>query len=1054
MAGAVDLKKIETRLFINGEFVESSNGKTFDLISPKTLEVVAKVHEASEQDADRAVAAAKAAQPAWAALSIEERSKPFKKLAALVREHNAELAELEALSMGVPVSTYFHAHAFASTFDYYSEAGYNNQGNSSLNTPGFVNLTFRQPFGVVAAIIPWNIPLLFFAAKCAPALITGNTVVLKSSEKAPLTSARVASFLNEAGFPPGVLNIITGFGNVSGSVLSHHMDVRALSFTGSTRTGRYIQEAAAKSNLKVVLLELGGKSPAIIFDDADLDKAAEATKHSVQNNSGQTCMANSRVYVQDTVADKFIELFKAKFASVSLGDPTASDTNHGPQADQVQHSNVLKYLEIIKKDGKVILGGQANEEKGYFINPTIVTGLPEDSQAMKEEIFGPVVNINVFKTEEEVLAKANNTEYGLYASVFTKNIDRAMRFAKGLEAGTVGVNCTSPLVAKDTPFGGYKGSGIGREGIFHSMDNFLETKSILRHFLPQDELNLETLRSIAKDLSTGNSPIQDAAKSISAKDSSEPADGSVSNESTSDTEEIGDLHHQLGCLMKDSLGEYRYLGAYSDIAFNAAVCSIAEAPSPEQEESKIILPPKDPYPPQKPSRVKLLREPVSPSNPYLPPRQYCDYYVSRYFEEVHCIYWLYPIEQFHARLDDTYMRGGGAATSSWLCSLYAIFALGAASGENSKSILYADFVSEEARMNPDLKTSDDYLALAKALIPAVHDEADIDSIRALAILSLALLTFRFRITSYLYMGTSMQIAFSLGLQHDQSPTTQSPMSRQQNRRIWWTLYILDQEIASRCGSPCVSDERSVRIQTPLPSEQVLNPGTNTPLGSLSVSTSLCRLKREIIQTIYPERSSDSRTISFQKVTNYVSSLQKWQASMPSHLKWGVPVAPTHRRSIGILHLNYWNAMMLLTQPFLLYSVIRGSSLNDIRKAWFDKLGEICVDAAKNAIIVLKSMENDRSLSSLMTFDCTCTLKVIMILSLALAKRESAELRAEYEFCIGLIDRMEQIGFCKSVNEELPSHLARLNVKKERRESDASMKVSPNAVSQMWSGFDP
>lgn len=176
--------------------------------------------------------------------------------------------------------------------------------------------------------------------------------------------------------------------------------------------------------------------------------------------------------------------------------------------------------------------------------------------------------------------------------------------------------------------------------------------------------------------------------------------------------------------------------------------------------------------------------------------------------------------------------------------------------------------------------------------------------------------------------------------------------------------------------------------------------------------------------------------------------------MPSHLKWGVPVAPTHRRSIGILHLNYWNAMMLLTQPFLLYSVIRGSSLNDIRKAWFDKLGEICVDAAKNAIIVLKSMENDRSLSSLMTFDCTCTLKVIMILSLALAKRESAELRAEYEFCIGLIDRMEQIGFCKSVNEELPSHLARLNVKKERRESDASMKVSPNAVSQMWSGFDP
>ena len=190
-------------------------------------------------------------------------------------------------------------------------------------------------------------------------------------------------------------------------------------------------------------------------------------------------MANSRVYVQDTVADKFIELFKSKLAAVSLGDPTVSGINHGPQADKVQHSTVLKYLEIAKKEGTVVLGGQANEEKGYFINPTIFTGLPEDSQAMREEIFGPVVNIDTFKTEEEVLAKANNTEYGLYVSVFTKNIDRAMKFAKGLEAGTVGVNCTSPLVLVDTPFGGYKGSGIGREGIFESMSNFLETKSVL-----------------------------------------------------------------------------------------------------------------------------------------------------------------------------------------------------------------------------------------------------------------------------------------------------------------------------------------------------------------------------------------------------------------------------------------------------------------------------------------------------------------------------------------------------------------------------------------------
>lgn len=259
------------------------------------------------------------------------------------------------------------------------------------------------------------------------------------------------------------------------------MDVRVLTFTGSTRTGRLIQQAAAKSNLKVVLLELGGKSPAIVFEDADLEAAAEATQESVKWNSGQVCMANSRIYVQDSVAEKFMGIFKERFGPVKMGDPTKVETNHGPQADKIQHENVLKYLEIGKRDGKMVMGGEANSDgKGYFVSPTIFTETPEDSQIMKEEIFGPVVNINIFSTEEEVLAKANDTEYGLYASVFTKNIDRAIRFAKGLEAGTIGVNCTSPTTAIDMPFGGYKGSGIGREGMpLCSMDNFLETKSVL-----------------------------------------------------------------------------------------------------------------------------------------------------------------------------------------------------------------------------------------------------------------------------------------------------------------------------------------------------------------------------------------------------------------------------------------------------------------------------------------------------------------------------------------------------------------------------------------------
>ena len=304
------------------------------------------------------------------------------------------------------------------------------------------------------------------------------------------------------------------------------------------------------------------------------------------------------------------------------------------------------------------------------------------------------------------------------------------------------------------------------------------------------------------------------------------------------------------------------------------------------------------------------------------------------------------------------------------------------------------------------------------------------------------------------MGTALQIAFSLGLQHDKSPTNQSPVTKQINRRIWWTLYIMDQEIASRCGSPCVSDERSLRIQTPLPSEQVLNPGTNTPLGCLAVSTSLNRLKREIIQTIYPERSSDSRTISFSKVTSYVSSLQQWQAEMPSHLKWGVPVAPTHRRSIGILHLNYWNAMMLVSQPFLLYLVIRGSTLNPPKRAWFEKIGEICLDAAKNALVVLKTMCTDRSISSLMTFDCVCTLKVIMILALGLAKSESQDIRQDLQSCVSILENMEQVGFCRSVVQELPTRLTQLGVKSESHEADGKLDLGQQAtVSNLWSDFD-
>lgn len=479
------VKSFENRLFINGKFVDSSDGGRFDLISPTTNEKFAEVAEATVEDANAAVAAAKAAFPAWSALSPSERGKYFKKLAALIMESHDELAEIEALSMGRPVSLYFESFMAADVLNHYAEAGWKNLGTSSLNTPGFVNMTLRQPFGVVGAIIPWNVPVLFLISKSAPALMAGNTVVVKSSEKAPLTSAKVATLVEKAGFPPGVFNIISGHGHISGNVLSHHMDVRVISFTGSGRTGRLIQQAAAKSNLKNVVLELGGKSPAIIFPDANLERAVQETKHSIQWNSGQVCMANSRIYVHESIAPQFIELFQKSFAGIKSGDPLLPDTNHGPQADEIQYKQIQAYIEEGKKAGKMIMGAEPSKhENGFFVQPTIFLETPEDSKVMKEEIFGPVVNINTFKDEDEVVAKANDTEYGLYAAVYTKDVNRALRMAKKLDSGSVGVNCTSPTGARDMPFGGYKASGIGREGYTVSMDNYLEVKSV---FIRVDE---------------------------------------------------------------------------------------------------------------------------------------------------------------------------------------------------------------------------------------------------------------------------------------------------------------------------------------------------------------------------------------------------------------------------------------------------------------------------------------------------------------------------------------------------------------------------------------
>ncbi|KAF1936775.1 aldehyde dehydrogenase-like protein [Clathrospora elynae] len=1078
-------EKIETRLFINGEFVESSHGKTLDIINPATLSLVAKVHEASEDDTNSAVAAAKAAFPAWSELAPDERGQYFKKLADLIRESNDELAALEAASMGRPIGDFFDAYLSAAKWDYYAEAGYSVQGTSSIQTPGYLNITLRQPYGVVAGIIPWNVPLLFLVSKLAPALIVGNTVVLKSSEKAPLTCAKIATLVQQAGFPPGVINIITGIGDVSGSILSHHMDIRALSFTGSGRTGRIIQAAAAKSNLKQVYLELGGKSPAVIFEDAELEKAVKETANSIQWNSGQVCMANSRIYVQDTIADKYIELFKQYFEQeVRMGDPLApirKGVNHGPQVDEVQQKIVLQYLESGKQSGGELLtgGGAPTDREGYYIQPTIFKNTPEDARIMREEIFGPVVNINVFKSEEEVLAKANNTEYGLYAAVYTKNIDRALRFAKGLEAGMVGINCTSPVAGADMPFGGYKSSGSGREGEpLYSLDNFLETKSfpgpcrycartgavctiatprrkrpyyhvteeeyqcsmrILEHFFPGHELNLQSLRTIAKAINEGSfnaEPVQHTEGLFTSNQASPEDRESVGD---GDEQDVSELHEPLGCMMKDSMGKFRYVGAHSEIPFNAAVVTLG---TKKKNPSIIPTPRVGAYPPTlpapSPSTDSGVEEPY-----YLPGRELCDIYISRFLEDVHCTYWLYPVESLLRRVDDTYSETSPALSSSWICSLYIMFAIGAANymGTNGNSPP-SDWA---AALDP--KTSEDYITLAKQLIPTVYDEADIDSIRAMAIMSIAMENLCSRVSAYLYMGASVQMAFSLGLHRDELANSANTMEREQNRRIWWTLFTLDQEISSRGGSPTVIDERFTKI---------LYPGLHTPLSWISTSVSLCRLKREIIQAVYTERSANS--ISFSTVSNSLLLLQKWYRQMPAHLKYEIPAPLTHRRAIAVLHLQYWSTTILLTRPFLLYLVIKYSTLASSKKIWFERMGKTCIDAAQKSIAILQQMANDDTLSSLTAFDSTCILRLTMIFILAYAHTRTPQYSSHMEKLMELTRRMEQIGFTKMVTEETPFWLQSLGIPErvELVNGDAAGPVhfDDAMIAQLWGNWDP